>query len=168
MSLVIISLHLKTKQNKSAQVQDPDFLDLIKSHSLMMDFAFPSYPLLCESCPCNRPAAPAVMGIRKEWIKDCHCFLALCHSSLNCFVSFFGLKKKNHTIDDMPTWDSLCYPPSGIAMKLLNQSFQQYVIDGLWKWNKKVNKVSFLHNNFSVVFSYLPCGMFGNLSHKHI
>lgn len=59
----------------------------------MMNFAFPSYPPLCESCPCNRPAA-LVMDIRKEWIKDCHFFLALHHSSLNCFVSFFVWKRK--------------------------------------------------------------------------
>lgn len=45
-------------------------------------------------------------------------------------------------------------------------SLQQYLIDGLWRLDKKVNKVSFLTNVFSAAFSYLPCGIFGNFSHS--
>lgn len=69
------------------------FLICVKVISLMMDFAFLSYPPLCEFCPCNRSASD-VMDIRKEWIKDCHCFLTLHHPSLNCFVSFLVWKRK--------------------------------------------------------------------------
>lgn len=77
-------------------------------------------PLLGESCLCARPA-PAAVGIRRDWTKGSRRSLALHHRSLSCFVSFYGSKKKNHTINDMPTRDSLYYPPSGIAMKLQNQ-----------------------------------------------
>lgn len=110
-------LHLKT----ATQVQDSDFFwSAHKSFPWWWVMLFHLSPLLGESCLCARPA-PAAVGIRRDWTKGSRRSLALHHRSLSCFVSFYGSKKKNHTINDMPTRDSLYYPPSGIAMKLQNQ-----------------------------------------------
>lgn len=53
-------------------------------------------PLLCESCPSDSPAPP-VIDIRRDWIKDSHCFPALHHCSLYCFGGVSLVQKRKIT-----------------------------------------------------------------------
>lgn len=128
-------LYLKKKNKintKPTQIRDPDFLNLLRNNFPDHEFCLPILFLFCVN--------PVLvidqhqLSLISEGTESRTLIVSLVSITVFSHASFFfGLKKKNHTINDMPTWDSLYYPTFGISMKLWNHSLQQYLIDGLWR-----------------------------------
>lgn len=123
----------KNKINtKPTQIQDQDFLNLLRNNFPDHEFCRPILFLFCVN--------PVLvidqhqLSLISEGTESRTLIVSLVSITVFSHASFFfGLKKKNHTVNDMPTWDSLYYPTFGISMKLWNHSLQQYLIDGLWR-----------------------------------
>lgn len=169
MSLLVISLQkTKQKQNtKPTQIGDPDFLNLLRNNFSDDKFCLPILFLFCVNLVLVIDQDQmSLISEATESRTLIVSLLSITVLSLSFYLSFLVWKRK--IIQSM-----ICQHEIHFTTQPLESQWncEIAVFNNIWLMafeggTEKVNKVSFLQNVLSAAFSYLPCGIFGNFSHR--